>query len=268
MQINRLPPKSGYIWIRQGIWLFKQNPFTFLMLVFLYIFLMQLSMFIPIVGIIFVLIFNPCISVAFLTAAQRVILKQTVKPSIYITAVKELPSVIRMRLFKLGGLYTTFIVLISLVSSQFIDVERIMPLLTSGEITGPDLIQEMYYALIVAAVLYLPVAMLMWFSPQLIAWQNLSIRKAIFGSWLGVWFNKGAFAVYLATWGIILITVPLFVGGIFEALDIKQYASYLITPFSMLSITVFYCSFYAIWKGCFTDTIKTTANLSDEDASS
>jgi hypothetical protein len=38
MQINRLSPHAGYIWIRQGMWLFKQSPFTFLMLVFLYIF--------------------------------------------------------------------------------------------------------------------------------------------------------------------------------------------------------------------------------------
>lgn len=255
MQINRLPPKAGYIWIRQGIWLFKQNPFTFLMLVFLYIFIMQLSMFIPLVGIIVVLVFNPCISVGFLTAAQRVILRQSVKPSIYISAIRELPFTIRMRLFKLGGLYTAFVLLISLVSSQFIDVEKIIPLLTTGEITGPDLIQEMYYALIVAAVLYLPVAMLMWFSPQLIAWQHYSIRKAIFGSWLGFWFNKGPFTVYLCTWAIILTAVPIFVGGIFESLGIKQYASYLITPFSMLAITVFYCSFYAIWKGCFADTV-------------
>jgi hypothetical protein len=263
MQINRLPPKAGYIWIRQGIWLFKQNPFTFLMLVFLYIFIMQLSMFIPLVGIIVVLVFNPCISVGFLTAAQRVILKQTVKPSIYITAIRELSPTLRIRLLKLGGLYTAFVLFISLVSSQFIDVEKIMPLLTSGEITGPDLIQEMYYAMIVAVVLYLPVAMLMWFAPQLVAWQNCSIRKAIFGSWLGFWFNKGPFAVYLVTWAIVLTAVPLFVGGIFESLGIKQYASYLITPFSMLAITVFYCSFYAIWKGCFVDVTPSTSKTMD-----
>jgi hypothetical protein len=160
-----------------------------------------------------------------------------------------------MRLLKLGGLYTALVLLISLISSQFIDAEKILSLLTTGDITGPDLVKEMYYALIVAVALYLPVAMLMWFAPQLVAWQNCSIRKAIFGSWLGFWFNKGPFTVYLCTWAMILAAVPLLIGGIFESLGIKQYASYLITPFSMLAITVFYCSFYAIWKGCFVDSV-------------
>ena len=56
MQINRVQASTGYVWIRQGIWLFKQNPFTLLMLVFLYVFLVQLSMFIPVIGFIVILI--------------------------------------------------------------------------------------------------------------------------------------------------------------------------------------------------------------------
>jgi hypothetical protein len=48
-------------------------------------------MFLPIIGIIFVLIINPCILVAFLTASKCVILKKPVKPSIYITAIKNFP---------------------------------------------------------------------------------------------------------------------------------------------------------------------------------
>ena len=45
MKLNNVTAQQGYVWIRQGIWLFKQNPLGFLMLVFLYIFLVVKSAF-------------------------------------------------------------------------------------------------------------------------------------------------------------------------------------------------------------------------------
>ncbi|MFZ4056168.1 MAG: hypothetical protein ACOYJ4_08455, partial [Polynucleobacter sp.] len=59
MKLNSVNAQQGYIWIRQGIWLFKQNPLGFLMLVFLYIFLVQLAILIPIVGVFAILLITP-----------------------------------------------------------------------------------------------------------------------------------------------------------------------------------------------------------------
>jgi hypothetical protein len=256
MQINRQSPSAGYTWIRQGIWLFKQNPFTFMMLVFLYIFIIQISMFIPIVGLIVVLVLSPVFSVGFLTACQRVIRHEVVRPSIYLSALKDYPSNIRTRLIQLGSIYAILIVILSLISSQFINVEKVIPLITEGNLTGPEVVKEMYLAMCIAVVLYLPIAVVMWFSPQLIAWKNASVAKALFGSWMAFWMNKGAFFVYFSTWAIVLVAIPLFIGAIFESLGISDYASYFITPFSLVAMTVLYCTFYATWKGCFTDTTE------------
>ena len=256
MQINRLSPQAGYIWIRQGMWLFKQSPFTFLMLVFLYIFVVQLSMFVPILGLFLVLILNPVIAVGFLTACQKVILKELVKPSIYISPLKDLGPQVRLNLLKLGGIYALLIVLMSLLAAQFIDVEKILPLLSNNQMSAPEMIQEMSTAIIVGACLYMPIAILMWFSPQLVAWQGMSVFKALFGSWMGFWLNKGAFFVYFSTWAVILIAIPLILGALFDAIGMAQYASYLITPLSMWALTVLYCSFFATWKGCFLDSIQ------------
>jgi hypothetical protein len=145
------------------------------------------------------------------------------------------------------------IVLLSLAASQFIDVEKVIPLITEGNLTGPELVKEMYVAMMVAVTLYLPVAIFMWFSPQLIAWKNLSIPKALFGSWMAFWLNKGAFFIYFSTWAIVLVAIPLFLGALFEALQLSNYASFVVTPFSMAAITVLYCTFFATWKGCFID---------------
>jgi hypothetical protein len=48
MQLNQTKAGDGYLWIRQGLWLFKKNPLAFLMLVFLYIFIAQFAILIPV----------------------------------------------------------------------------------------------------------------------------------------------------------------------------------------------------------------------------
>jgi hypothetical protein len=136
MHINKVSPQTGYLWIRQGFWLFKQNPFTFLMLVFLYIFVVQLSMFLPIIGFILILVLSPVFSVGFLTACQKVIRKERVAPSVYISPLRELPSGVRKNLLKLGLIYTLLILMLSVISSQFVDVEKLVPLLTATQISA------------------------------------------------------------------------------------------------------------------------------------
>ena len=43
MNLNLVTTQEGYVWVRQGVWLFKQYPLGFLMLVFMYVFIAQLA---------------------------------------------------------------------------------------------------------------------------------------------------------------------------------------------------------------------------------
>jgi prepilin signal peptidase PulO-like enzyme (type II secretory pathway) len=74
---------------------------------------------------------------------------------------------------------------------------------------------------------------------------------------MAFWLNKGAFFIYFSTWAIVLVAIPLFLGALFEALQLSNYASFVVTPFSMAAITVLYCTFFATWKGCFIDNSET-----------
>jgi hypothetical protein len=251
MLIKTVELKEGYVWIRQGFWLFKQNPFTFLMLVFLYIFLVQLSMFIPLIGIIAMMILTPAISVGFMSACQMIIRKERVTPAIYLSAFKDYGAKVRANIFKLGSIYAVMVFVLSLIATQFVDFEKLIPLLTEQKLSSATMIKELYMAMIVGGCLYLPIAMLMWFSPMLVVYQNMSVSKALFGSWMACWMNRGAFLVYASIWAVILIATPMFLGTLFDALDLNEYASFFITPVSMAAITVLYCSFFATWKGCY-----------------
>lgn len=252
MKLNYVAPKEGYTWIRQGIWLFKQNPLGFLMLVFMYVFAAQLAVIIPVIGVFAVLLLTPTLSVGFMTACRQAIQKERIKPSVYITALKSSP-IVRKRILQLGLVYAAMIVLLSFILSLLVDFELLLPLMTSDKPITPEVIRQIYLVLFFGAMLYVPVAMLMWFSPVLVAWEDMSVPQALFSSALACWSNKAAFFLYLSIWSAILIAIPLTIGMIFDAINLGQVASYIIAPISMAGLTVMHCSFYATWKACFTD---------------
>jgi hypothetical protein len=252
MKLNYVAPKEGYTWIRQGIWLFKQNPLGFLMLVFMYVFAAQLAVIIPVIGVFAVLLLTPTLSVGFMTACRQAIQKERIKPSVYIAALKSSP-IIRKRILQLGLVYAAMIVLLSFILSLLVDFELLLPLMTSDKPITPEALRQVYLVLFFGAMLYVPVAMLMWFSPVLVAWEDMSVPQALFSSALACWSNKAAFFLYLSIWSAILIAIPLTIGMIFDAINLGQVASYIIAPISMAGLTVMHCSFYATWKACFTD---------------
>jgi hypothetical protein len=252
MKLNYVAPKEGYTWIRQGIWLFKQNPLGFLMLVFMYVFAAQLAVIIPVIGVFAVLLLTPTLSVGFMTACRQAIQKERIKPSVYIVALKS-GQIIRKRILQLGLAYAAMIVLLSFILSLLVDFELLLPLMTTDKPITPEALRQVYLVLFFGAMLYVPVAMLMWFSPVLVAWSDMPVPQALFSSALACWSNKAAFFLYLSIWSAILIAIPLTIGMIFDAINLGQVASYIIAPISMAGLTVMHCSFYATWKACFTD---------------
>ncbi|OIM97436.1 hypothetical protein A9236_01855 [Polynucleobacter sp. QLW-P1DATA-2] len=252
MKLNSVTPKEGLTWIRQGIWLFKQNPLGFLMLVFMYVFVAQLAVIIPVVGVFAVLLLTPTLSVGFMTACRQAIQKERIRPMVYLVALQS-GALIRKRMMQLGLVYAALILLMSFALSLLVDFETLLPIMTSDKPITPEALRQIYLILLFGAILYIPVAMLMWFSPILVAWANMPVPQALFSSWLACWTNKTAFFFYLTIWSAVLIAVPLSIGMVFDALDFGQAASYIVAPLSMAGLTIMHCSFYATWKACFTE---------------
>ncbi len=252
MRLNNVAPKEGYTWIQQGIWLFKQNPLGFLMLVFMYVFVAQLAVIIPVIGVFAVLLLTPTLSVGFMTACRQAIQKERIRPSVYLIALQS-GQFVRNRILQLGLVYAALILLMSFVLSLLVDFETLLPLMTTDKPITPEALRQVYLVLVFGAILYIPIAMLMWFSPILIAWADMSVPQALFSSWLACWTNKAAFFFYLAIWSAILIAIPLSIGMLFDALDLGQAASFIVAPISMAGLTIMHCSFYATWKACFAE---------------
>ena len=257
MKLNTVEPREGYTWIRQGVWLFKQNPLGFLMLIFLYVFLAQLAVLVPLIGIFAVLVLTPTISVGFLTACRKAIQKERIRPQVYLAALQS-TTLVKRRILQLGFIYAALILLLSFILSLLVDFELLLPVMTSDKPITPEAMRQIYLVLLFGALLYLPIAMLMWFSPILVAWGNMPIAQALFSSCLACWTNRGAFLFYLAIWSACLVAIPLMIGATFDALGFGQAASFIVAPISMAGLTIMHCSFFATWKACFTDDAEVT----------
>ena len=252
MKLNSVAPKEGYTWIRQGIWLFKQNPLGFLMLVFMYIFAAQLAVMVPVIGVFAVLLLTPTLSVGFMTACRHAIQKERIRPMVYLIALKS-SAVVRKRILQLGLVYAGMILIMSFILSLLVDFELLIPIMLSDKPITPETLRQVYLVLFFGAMLYVPVAMVMWFSPVLIAWADMSVAQALVSSCLACWKNKAAFFYSLSIWRVILIAIPLMVGMIFDAIGLGEVATFVIAPISMAGLTIMHCSFYATWKACFAE---------------
>jgi hypothetical protein len=188
-----------------------------------------------------------------MTACRQAIQKERILPTAYLAAFRLPSTVARKRILQLGLIYTACILILSFFASLIVDFEALLPLLTSDQAPSAEAMQQLYKLVFVGGLLYIPIAMLMWFAPLLVAWAEMPLMQAIFSSWMACWSNRGAFAYYLLIWGIVLVAVPMLIGGMLEALGLRSIASYVVAPISMGGLTIMYCSFFATWKGCFTD---------------
>jgi hypothetical protein len=193
-----------------------------------------------------------------MTACRQAIQKERIRPTVYLTALQSTP-LIRKRILQLGLVYATLIITLSFILSMLVDFELLIPLITNDKPITPEVITQIYQILFFGGLLYVPVAMLMWFSPVLVAWEDMPVSQALFSSAIACWANRGAFFLYLAIWGAVLIAIPLTIGSILDLLGIAQAASFIVAPLSIAGLTVMHCSFFATWKACFAE--KESATL-------
>jgi hypothetical protein len=252
MQLIEVPAKTGYVWFRQGIWLFRKNPLAFLTLFFTYLLVMTLVSQIPVIGGVLPLAFIPGVAVGFMAACRNTIAGKPVFPTILVDGFHSYGPVVAKRLLVLGVLYVLAMALV-LAGSALADGGMLLKVMLGGATMDQEAIanSNIPLAVIAALALYLPVAMIFWFSPILTAWHDVPPVKAMFFSIVSCWRNRGAFIVFGALWFAVAITVSLGLSALMQALGAGDFAFAVLMPATMIVTTMLYCSFYATYRGCF-----------------
>lgn len=255
MQLIEVPAKTGYVWFRQGIWLFRRNPLAFITLFFTYLLAITLVSMVPVVGAALPLLFIPGVAVGFMAACRDTIAGKTVMPTILVEGFRSYGSVTTQRLLVLGAVYVVSMMLV-FAASALVDgggLFHMMLGVTGDTNTTPEALvaQGTIGALFVATLLYVPVAMLFWFAPVLTAWHDVPPAKALFFSVVSCWRNRGAFVVYGALWFAVALGTSLGLSLLLQALGAGAYALTILMPVTIVIVAMMYCSFYATYRGCF-----------------
>ena len=102
-------------------------------------------------------------------------------------------------------------------------------------------------------VIYLPIAMLMWYAPMLVAWHGLPVGKALFFSLVAVWRNRAAFTVYGLGWLMVWFVLSIVLALVAVMLNLMSVVVVIAAPLAMLLVTWMYCSVYATYETVFVD---------------
>lgn len=196
LQARTLPARAGWSWITGGFALFRRNPPLMTALTMTYLLLMVILNIIPLVGPVLVAICLPVMSVVVFNGAR--LLDQ--KRDITAEALKTGLASNTRTLVQLGFVHLVGSLVIVLIHT----------LLFSSSQALPEADEEQFTRMLLQLLpLVLPLILIMWFPPYLIATQSLPLGKALFFGAVGVLRNAAAFVVYFAGAALLGVGLPV-----------------------------------------------------------
>lgn len=244
--MEKLPARTGWLWIRQGFDLFRKQPGAMSTLFLGYMLAMLGLGLLPLLGQILPVLLVPVFSMAFLQACLRIEHGERVLPNLLLSGFRK---PVLNPLLGLGALYL-LTALIAIGASALIDGGVFWQLITGQIDPKSAAVRESNIgaAILLTAALYVPAGMGFCFAAPLICWQKMSLGKAIFFSFFAVLRSVKAFLMFAGGWFCISLISSQLVLLVFGRGDLAMTA---MLPLSMMLTIVLHCSFYAAYRQIF-----------------
>ncbi|HYD96383.1 MAG TPA: BPSS1780 family membrane protein [Noviherbaspirillum sp.] len=248
--MDKLPAITGWLWVKEGFALFRKQPAEISTLFLAYMFLMIAIGFLPLLGQILPLMLVPVFSMAFMQACANIEQGRKVYPNLLLTGFRS-PAM--RRLIKLGVLYLAAAV-VAVGASAVVDGGVFWEVMTGQKSLDAETIRgsNLSSAMMFAAAIYTPALMAFWYAAPLVAWQDMSIGKAVFYSFFAVKRSGMAFLVYGLVWMLLGVILPAVISSFVALLVGKAFAVMLVLlSVSLMLTVVMYCSFYPTYTSIF-----------------
>lgn len=245
--MNKLPARTGWTWLKEGIGLFRKQPAGLTMLLFANILISITLSAVPILGPLLALVLIPCFTIAFMQACLMIDNGERVTPGVLLTGFRQ-PAVIP--LVKLGFVYLGVSVVLALLARFAID-ESFLEQMAAAQRSDPQKIElAAGDVLAMFGVFLLQVAALMSlaFAAPLVYWQKMTPFKAVFYSFFAVARAARVFSVMLLAWfglffGVLFVVALVFGGG--------NFARVVIMWLIFLFVLLLQCGIYAAYREIF-----------------
>jgi len=251
MNARIVPALRGASWLAEGWRIFRVAPLGWLALVFAYWMLMTLVSVVPVAGLVAASVLVPPLSVGFMAAARAAASGAQPRIAHLFDGFRErVPAQL-----VLGVIYTALLALV-IAATALADGGTLAGWLVAGKRPSDEALGSdgFTYALMMAAGLYVPVTMLYWFAPLLVAWHRLSPVKALFFSFFACLMNWRAFLAYGAVTALVTMVFPFLALSLLVAVapgEQRVAATSLVFPLLVIMLPTLFASFYASYRDVF-----------------
>lgn len=180
--MEKIPARAGWLWVKQGLLLFRKQPGGLLALFFCCMFLSMAMLIVPVLGSIAPIVLAPLFSMALLQACAQVDQGKRALPNLVFIGFRK-PA--RGALLKLGGLYL-LVMLLSLGVLSWMDDGMLVQMATGRVKMDPAALEGSRGAIFVSSAIYMLGWLLSCMATPLIYWQKMNLGKALFFSVVAV----------------------------------------------------------------------------------
>jgi hypothetical protein len=251
MQARIVGYVEGAGWLPRGWRMFRTSPLGWLAIVFAYWLLMTFVSVVPLVGVVAAAVLVPPFSVGFMAAGRAAERGASVELPMLFEGFRH---AVQQQLL-LGAFYFLCIALV-LGATMAADGGELARWMLSGQRPSEEVLHSdaFFTALVAAVALYLPVMMLFWFAPLLVAWHSATPVKALFFSFVACLMNWRAFIAYGAVTALVTVLLPLALASLLllaTAGGARFPVLSLAFPLLILLLPTLFASFYASYRDVF-----------------
>ncbi|MCK6427289.1 MAG: hypothetical protein L6Q75_19715 [Burkholderiaceae bacterium] len=251
MKLRQAPALDGMRWMTRGVQLLRAQPLTLAGLMGFMLFGLGLLLALPLVGAPLAAALLPALSAGWVQAIETLQAGRRPTPAALFLPFAA-PS--RRSIALLGGLHALA------VAGMFLLAEWVDPdLSTAWRSAMSDGIEDearlaafqtLQSGVLLRMLMLVPVALVFWHAPVILARQGGSVARALFASALASFRNLGAFAVYGISWVAADLLLSLTLGGVLAMLGLAAWAMFFAIPAALFFSAAFYASLHATVHGC------------------
>lgn len=202
--MNKIPAITGWVWLKEGVALFRKQPAALTTLLFANIVFIALLGMLPVVNVLRAVLF-PSVSIAYMMACLMIENGERVTPGVLLTGFRK-PAL--LPLCKIGLIYLVVFLLLTLLLNVAVD-PAVFEMAAQADPKSPPPPGSLGGSLVLLCILGLNAGVLiaLAFAAPLTYWQHMKLGKAVFYSFFAVVKNARVFIVLLMSWAGILMGV-------------------------------------------------------------
>jgi uncharacterized membrane protein len=235
-----VPAGRGWVWIVEGFALFRKSPAVWVLLLLALVVLMKVLVFVPVLGIVFVLLM-PVFIAGLMDGCRALEHQEPLQSGHLLMGFRRNAA----QLVTIGGvsLVGNLLIMMIVVNLGGEAMSSMSKMMSQKQAIDPQLAKDMQAAassvgraLIVGTLVSIPLLMALWFAPLLVYFQNENALSAMKSSFFACLKNAGPMLLY----GLVILLGMFLAMPLGMALGQYDLALWLLAPIVLPSLYVSY----------------------------